>query len=253
MSRLPSDVSRALRVPLDDLAPGVRPLQGALARYIRRVHRLGVGDRLALFDPGTGMEADAELVEGPAPDVWCRLGEPRPSGYRPLPIHLIQGLGKADKPDEAIRSATALGAARVTLVQAERSVARVSAERSVSRLERWRRIAVEAARQSGRGNLPTLAGPTDLEQVLGAETAPFRITLAPHAPPLFERLADWRAGAAIAVLVGPEGGFEEEELRAAELAGFLPASLGPSILRTELAGVAALGALVALGAVREQD
>lgn len=243
-------MSRALRVPLDDLAPGVRPLHGALVRYIRRVHRLGVGDRLALFDPGTGMEADAELVEGPAPELWCRVGELRVSGYRALPIHLIQGLGKADKPDEAIRAATALGAASVTLVQAERSVARVSAERSASRLDRWKRIAVEAARQSGRGNVPTLAGPAELDQVLAAETAALRITLAPHAPPLFERLADWRASAAIAVLVGPEGGFDEHELRAAERANFLPASLGSSILRTELAGVAALGALVALSAVR---
>jgi 16S rRNA (uracil1498-N3)-methyltransferase len=243
-------VSKPLRVPVPDLAPGVRPLRGAVARYITRVHRLAQGDRLALFDPGAGTEADAELVDGPGPDVWCRIEPPRPSGYRPLPIHLIQGLGKADKPDEAIRAATALGVARVTLVQTERSVARLSAERGGARLERWQRIAVEAARQSGRGDVPSLAGPAALDDVLARELASFRITLAPHAAPLFERLAEWRASADIALLVGPEGGFEARELGAAERAGFLPASLGTTTLRTELAGVAALGALVALSATR---
>jgi 16S rRNA (uracil1498-N3)-methyltransferase len=246
-----ASVSRALRVPVDDLAPGVRPLPAALARYVTRVHRLSVGGRLGLFDPGTAMEADAELVDGPGPDVWCRIEALRPSGYRSLPIHLIQGLGKADKPDEAIRAATALGAARVTLVQTERSVARVSPERRMARLERWKRIAVDAARQSGRGDVPMLSGPAALDDVLAAEPGPFRITLAPHAAPLFERLGDWRPSNQLALLVGPEGGFDERELLAAERAGFLPASIGTTTLRTELAGVAALGALVALSAVRD--
>jgi 16S rRNA (uracil1498-N3)-methyltransferase len=245
-------VTKSLRVPLDDLAPGERPLPEALARYVRRVHRLSVGARLAMFDPGTGMEADAELVAGPGSHVWCRIEAPRPSGYRPLPIHLLQGLAKADKPDEAIRAATALGAARVTLVQTERSVARLSAERGEARLERWKRIAVEAARQSGRGDIPSLRGPAALPDVLAGERARFRIALAPHATPLFARLTEWEASAEIALLVGPEGGFDERELGAAERAGFLPASLGSTTLRTELAGVAALGALVALSATRPQ-
>jgi 16S rRNA (uracil1498-N3)-methyltransferase len=245
-------VSKPLRVPIDDLTPGVRPLRGALARYVTRVHRLSVGGRLALFDPGTGTEADAQLVDGPGPDVWCRIEEPRPSGYRALPIHLIQGLGKADKPDEAIRAATALGAARVTLVQTERSVARLSAERGAARLDRWKRIAIEAARQSGRGDVPRLGGPAALDDVLGAVVAPFRINLAPHATPLFERLSEWRSSVEIALLVGPEGGLDEGELASAERAGFLPASLGTTTLRTELAGIAVLGALVALSATRVQ-
>jgi 16S rRNA (uracil1498-N3)-methyltransferase len=245
-------VSKPLRVPIDDLTPGVRPLHGALARYVTRVHRLSVGARLDLFDPGTGLEADAELVDGPGPAVWCRIETPVPSGYRALPIHLIQGLGKADKPDEAIRAATALGASSVTLVQTERSVARVSPDRSAARLARWRRIAIEAARQSGRGDVPRLGGPAALDAVLGTLLAPVRITLAPHAPPLFERLAEWRPSVEIALLVGPEGGFDERELSSAEHAGFLPASLGTTTLRTELAGVAALGALVALSATRVQ-
>jgi 16S rRNA (uracil1498-N3)-methyltransferase len=191
-------------------------------------------------------------VEGPPPDLWCRIETTRPSGYRALPIRLIQGLGKADKPDEVIRAATALGAAAVTLVHTERSVARVSLERSAARLERWKRIAVEAARQSGRGDIPDLSGPAGLGEVLGHVTATHRVTLSPGAPPLFERLATWRSQQEVALLVGPEGGFDTAELSAAADSGFLPASLGATTLRTELAGVAALGALVAWSAVRAQ-
>jgi 16S rRNA (uracil1498-N3)-methyltransferase len=246
-------VPKPLRVSLDLLHSGVFPLPGPVARYVSRVHRLGLGDRLSLFDPSTGLEADAELVEGPAPGVWCRIETPRPSGYRPLPVVLIQGLGKADKPDEVIRAATALGVAGVALVQAERSVPRVAGERAAARLDRWRRIAVEAARQSGRGDIPSLTGPARLSEVLAAVTSPFRLSLTAGGEPLLRRLGAWRGRDGVTLLVGPEGGFDAAELLEAEQAGFLPASLGSTTLRTELAGVAALGALVALGASIEHD
>ncbi|HTV19644.1 MAG TPA: RsmE family RNA methyltransferase [Polyangiaceae bacterium] len=245
-------MSKPLRVPFDDLTPGLRPLAAALARYVTRVHRLRIGDRLALFDPAASTEADAELVDGPAPDVWCRVEALRPSGYRALPIRLIQGLGKADKPDEVIRAATALGAARVTLVHTDRSVARLPGERAAGRLERWHRIAVEAARQCGRGNIPELDGPRELGEVLPGEGAALRLMLAPDAEPLFERLAAWDTSRQVELLIGPEGGFDDAERSAAVAAGFLPASLGVTTLRTELAAVAALGALVALSAVRSR-
>jgi 16S rRNA (uracil1498-N3)-methyltransferase len=241
-------VSRPLRVPVDSLAEGLCPLRGPLARYVTRVHRRTPGDALLLFDPGTGMEADARLVEGPGPDAWCRVEPPRPSGYRPLPIRLMQGLGKADKAEEVIRAATALGAAAVMLVQTDRSVARIAGERAGAKLERYRRVAVEAARQCGRGDVPSLAGPAPLPEALAALGPGLRLRLAPNAPPLFEALGGWSAGEPLTLLIGPEGGFEERELGAAQDAGFLPASLGSTTLRTELAGVAALGALVAWAA-----
>ena len=239
---------KPLRVPLDGLAPGVCPLGAPLGRYVTRVHRLGPGSRLCLFDPETGLEAEGELVDGPSPEVWCRVDELRPSGYRPLPVHLLQGLGKADKPDEVIRAATALGVASVHLVQTERSVARLTAERASARIERWRRIAIEAARQSGRGVIPVLGGPSPLPDALAVVSAATRIILAASAEPLFCRLGRWRAREPLALLVGPEGGLDPGERLLAASAGFLPASLGSTTLRTELAGVAALGALVALAA-----
>jgi 16S rRNA (uracil1498-N3)-methyltransferase len=173
----------------------------------------------------------------------------RPSAYRPLPIRLIQGLGKADKPDEVIRSATALGVARVTLVHTERSVARPLGERAAGRAERWRRVAIEAARQSGRGDIPALEGPLALAAVLSEPSAACRIVLAPDAEPLLSRLSAWSPESSLELLVGPEGGFDSEEQRELGAAGFLPAALGTTTLRTELAGVAALGAVVAWSAL----
>jgi 16S rRNA (uracil1498-N3)-methyltransferase len=205
-----------------------------------------------LFDPAASREADAVLVDGPAPDVWCRVEALRPSGYQPLPIRLIQGLGKADKPDEVIRSATALGVARVTLVHTARSVARPVGERAAGRLERWRRIAIEASRQSGRGDIPALDGPLELGAVLSGASDVCRLMLAPDAEPLFERLATWGPDAPLELVVGPEGGFHAGEQHALPAAGFLPASLGTTTLRTELAGIAALGALVAWSALRNR-
>jgi 16S rRNA (uracil1498-N3)-methyltransferase len=139
------------------------------------------------------------------------------------------------------------------VAQTERSVARLADERGALRVERWTRIAIEAARQSGRGDIPLLRGPEPLGDALARVTAPLRITLAPGGEPLFARLRAWGAEEGVALLVGPEGGLDERELELAARAGFAPASLGATVLRTELAGVAALGALVALAALIRQD
>lgn len=239
-------VTKPLRVPLEDLTPGVRLLTGPVARYVGRVHRLGPGDQLLLFDPVVGVEAEARVGASEARGVYCEVGEVRPSGYLAHPITLLQGLAKAEKPDSVIRDATALGVGRIVFVETERAVARVSAERGAARHERWKRIAMEAARQSGRGNLPSILGPLPMTGALTASREDRRIVLLPGAPPLLGQLWKWQPEQSIALLIGPEGGLSSTEARLAEDAGFSPASLGATTLRTELAGVAALGALVAL-------
>jgi 16S rRNA (uracil1498-N3)-methyltransferase len=242
-----------LRVPLEGLAPGFRALTGPVARYIHRVHRLGQGDRLLLFDPALGLEADGWLRGVRPSGLDCEVGDVRQSDYRPYPITLFQGLAKGAKPDVTLRDATALGVERVVFVETERAVVHVTPERSSSRLERWKRIAAEAARQSGRGNTPTIQGPLPLARALSESDASRRIVLAPSGVPLLERLGSWDAGQTVALLVGPEGGLSPSELQLTEEIGFLPASLGSTILRTELAGVAALGALVAFSAARRMS
>lgn len=243
-------VAQPLRVPLEDLAPGLRQLTGPVARYVGRVHRLGPGDRLLLFDPARSLEAEAWLREGGPRGICCEVGEVRRSGYRCHPITLLQGLAKAEKPDHVIRDATALGIEKIVLVATERAVARPLAERGSARQERWRRIATEAARQSGRGDLPSIAGPLPLAEALAEAREEKRIVLMPGARPLLEALHDWHSGQSLALLVGPEGGLSEREIGRVQETGFTPASLGGTTLRTELAGVAALGALVALSAAR---
>jgi len=239
-----------LRVPLEGLEPGLRRLTGAVARYIQRVHRLGPGDWLGLFDPELGVEAEAEIIAAEVGALTCQLGGVRPSGYRALPIRLLQALAKGSKPDLTIREATALGVERIVFLESEHAVVRLEPERGASRRARWQRIAIEAARQCGRGNVPAIHGPLPLLDVVAQALEPQRLLLSPSGAPLLARLSDWQAGQAVALLVGPEGGLSPAEVSCAEAAGFRPSALGRTTLRTELAGVAALGALVAYAALR---
>jgi 16S rRNA (uracil1498-N3)-methyltransferase len=196
------------------------------------------------------MEAEGTLAAAPGDGMFCDVGELRPSSYRALPITLIQGLAKGMKPDLTLRDATALGVERVLFVATDHAVVELLVERASARQERWRRIAAEAARQSGRGNLPSVEGPLSFEAGLASARESRRIALTPGAAPLFEQLAGLEAGGSIALLVGPEGGLSEREIAASREAGFVSASIGGLVLRTELAASVALGALVAWSAAR---
>jgi 16S rRNA (uracil1498-N3)-methyltransferase len=203
-----------------------------------------------LFDPLLGVEAEAELVAAASGALQCQVGSVRTSSYRAQPICLLQALAKGSKPDATIAEATALGVERIIFLETERVVVRLEHERSSSRRSRWQRIAVEAARQCGRGKIPAIHGPLPLFDVLEQALEAQRLLLAPGGEPLLQRLASWQPGQAVALLIGPEGGLSAAEVARAEQRGFAPASLGPTTLRTELAAVAALGAVVAFAAVR---
>lgn len=236
---------KPLRVAVDGLVPGALRLSGDAAHYVLRVHRQAPGASLALFDPLAALEADATLVAAEKSSALCEVTNVRASTYRPHPIELLQAVGKGDKPERIIRDATALGVASIVLVQTERTVVKLDAERAEARRERWQRVAVDAARQSERGDVPRIAGPLPLEAALEAVTASERLVLAPGAEPLGDRLQRWARPAPLSFIVGPEGGLSDAELAAAQAHAFDPVSLGGTILRTELAGIAALGALVA--------
>jgi 16S rRNA (uracil1498-N3)-methyltransferase len=249
-------MARTLRVPLAALRAGERVLPEAEARYVTRVHRLGVGDVFVAFDPEERLEADVELVhvgrdvvgrDVVGRDVVGRLGEPRAARRTArTPVTLLQALGKSDKPERVLRDATALGVEAVVFVETARSVVHL-ADRAEGRRRRWRAIAVDAARQSGRGDVPEVTGPLSLPEALAvAEGASGRICLSPEATSTFQEVLDGSPpDAHVALLVGPEGGFTTDEVSAAKAAGFTPASFGELVLRTETAAVAALGAIVA--------
>ena len=233
-----------LRLPLDAIAPGPRALPAEAATYVTRVHRLGPGDRLLVFDPDLAVEAEAEVADVGRRAVVVEVGEVRPARRQPgRAVTLVQGVGKGDKLDSIVRDATELGAARIVPALCERSVARPDAGRSA----RWRRIAVEAARQCGRGDAPVIEPPLPFAKaiLLGRDPAALCLCLDPAAEqPLGPALATLGARAAV-LAVGPEGGLTAAELAAAEAAGFVRVTLGPLTLRTETVCAAVLGALLA--------
>jgi 16S rRNA (uracil1498-N3)-methyltransferase len=242
-------LAKSVRVPLSGLEPGERKLDAKTAHYLCDVLRLRAGETFVAFDPGALSEADARLAES-HDGAYCNVGPLRPSARGvDSGIVLVQALGKGDKTEQVVRAATALGAAEVHLVESARSVARAG-QRSELKRARLESIALDAARQSGRADVPKLVGPQAFEHELLAwrDTPALKLCLVPGgAHSLRSLTTDWSLGSPIALLIGPEGGLSESEVALATEAGFQSARLGELVLRTEIAGIAALGALVLLG------
>jgi 16S rRNA (uracil1498-N3)-methyltransferase len=232
-----------LRVPFPLTAAGLFALPAEAATYVTRVHRLEVGDAFLAFDPERATEADAELIEISKRGAVARITAIRPASVRPARgVTLIQGACKGDKMDAIVRDATELGATRIIPAITARSVARPDAARA----DRWRRIAVEAARQCGRGDAPIIDAPTALAAALApSEGVTMALCLDPtSAIPLGARLQIVAAATNVTILVGPEGGLDDAELDDAARAGFTRVRLGGLVLRTETVCAAVLGALV---------
>jgi 16S rRNA (uracil1498-N3)-methyltransferase len=241
---------RTLRVAVTGLSPGERRLDSNAAHYLARVHRLRRGDPFVAFDPEARLEAPGEILTVDREAVVVRLGEAeRARAVPPFDVTLVQCAGKGDKTDEVVRASTALGVGRVLVAESARSIGRLDAERADKRRERWRAVALDAARQSGRGDTPDIEGPRPLDAVLAvlAGDTATKLCLDPAATATIAE-AVRRDGAvrSYVLLVGPEGGLSDEELVLAERTGFTRIRLGPFVLRTELAATAALGALLAL-------
>lgn len=240
-----------VRVPLPRIEPGEVALDGNAAKYVARVRRLGPGDAFVAFDPERALEADASVLDARPGRVRVRLGEARPASVRATrAVTLVQAIGKGDKLDAVVRDATELGATRIVPAIASRSIPRIA--EAAARTARWRRIAVEAARQCGRGDAPAVEAPVNLAEAvrrIASEPAPpegrSALCLDPSGDePLGPRLRALSAREEVAIVVGPEGGLDETELAVARDAGFARVSLGPFVLRTETVCAAVLGALL---------
>ena len=223
-------------------------LPSQAAHHALRVLRLRPGDEVVLFD-GTGGEWPGRLVEPGrgGQDVRVTLSDWREvERESPLVLTLAQALPAADKMDWVAQKAVELGAAAIQPLVAGRSVVRLAGERAEKRLEHWRQVIVSACEQCGRNRLPVLGPLFDLPHYLAQPAAAneMRLLLSPHQGLRLSALS--RPGAGVTLLVGPEGGFTEGEEAAARSAGFQPVSLGPRVLRTETAGIAAIAAIMAL-------
>jgi 16S rRNA (uracil1498-N3)-methyltransferase len=237
---------KLLRVPVISLAEGELTLDEPTSRYVAKVHRLGPGITFLAFDPVQGLETEALITEV-GRRVSCRAGALRAaSRRRPLDVTLIYALAKGEKVELVVRDATALGASRVVLVHSERSVVRLDPARAAQRLKRLTAVAVESARQCGRGDLPAIEGPVAIDAALSCYGEGLPLILdAGSDRPLYRALRAWTAGSKVQLAVGPEGGFTPAELDTAARHGWTAVCLGPLTLRTETAAVAALAALLA--------
>jgi 16S rRNA (uracil1498-N3)-methyltransferase len=223
-------VTRRLVLPEGFLSDGDHALPEDLAHYVRRVLRLKPQDELLLSD-GAGQEADGIIVDHGRVLIRNTQAAPAPLGPE---LTLIQGVGKGDKMDAVVRQATELGVRHIVPVLCERSVAQHQ-----NRGSRWRAIAEDAVRVSGRARRPVIEAVIPLSELWDRPRAEKSLCLMLDAPALMPS----KLGSA-EILIGPEGGLTAEELEKAQAGGFSLVHLGPHTLRTETAGPAVLAVLM---------
>jgi 16S rRNA (uracil1498-N3)-methyltransferase len=233
------------RLPLSPLRRGELPLPDASAHYLTHVLRLRVGDRFEAFDPREGSVARGDIVSIDDEIVVVHLEAPHASEPPSAPVVLIQGYPKGDKLADIVRDATELGVTIVIPAVCARSVARPDPSKAALRGQRLEAVAAEAARQCGRTRAPTVLAPIPWADALGTASA-----LGTRGFVLFERatvplrddLLSLDQDEPVAFAIGPEGGLTDEEVALAEREGFAARSIGTTILRTETAATAVLGA-----------
>ena len=222
-------------------------LEDAAAHHLARVLRLREGDTLTVFN-GRGGEYPAVLGARQGRTVTARLGNhDAVDRESPLDITLLQGVARGERMDLIVQKATELGVARILPVLAERSVVKVDARQRERKLEHWQSIAISACEQCGRNRVPEVTAPAELGAAIAAlPPGGLRCLLAADgAEPLAAAARGAREG--VVLLIGPEGGLAENERRFAGAHDFRAYRLGPRILRTETAGLAALAALQTVG------
>ena len=230
----------------DAITPSTIRITGDLLHHLRDSLRLRPGDSLALNDGcGTRYRVEVTHVTSQAIDsrIIDRQTEPT---HKTSPIVLGQSLIKGDKMDWVIQKATELGVAAIAPIHSTHSVIKPNPERLEHQRSRWERIARDAAQQSERWTIPTLADPVDLAGIcLQYASAPLKGMLVERSngPSLSAIPLPSDRQRPIVLLIGPEGGWAPEEQRLAQEQGFLPLALGPRILRAETAAIAALSIL----------
>lgn len=219
-------------------------LTGADGKHIAKSLRMHPGENLILCDSiGTDYHCEIDRIDGETVTVrilnFCRSVS-EPSVYATL----YQAFPKADKMDTVVQKAVELGVSRIVPVTTARCISRPDAKAARKKGERWQKIAEEAAKQSGRGVIPQVAAPMDLQGAV-LEAAPEGITLF-----FYEGGGESIASLvqpqdrSVSIFIGPEGGFTEEEVAFAKENGARVVTLGPRILRTETAPIAALAAIM---------
>lgn len=213
------------------------------SHYVSRVLRLRRGSELTLFDGG-GAEYAAAITDIAKNGVTVMTGEPRQRNIEsPLGIHLVQGISRGDRMDHVVQKATELGVRRIAPVTTEFSVVRLDPEKAAKRVQHWTKIAQSSCEQCGRNTVPAIDAPQTLATFLAGARPADGYVLHPDADRKLTALSP--STGEVDLLIGPEGGLSDTEYKQAEAAGFVACSLGPRILRTETAAIAAIAVLQA--------
>ena len=217
-------------------------LPDAAANHLARVLRLREGDGCVLFN-GDGHDYDARITAISKRGVLADITGARVIGNEsPLHVTLLQGIARGEKMDLILQKATELGVAAIVPVMAERTEVKLDAERTGKRVAHWHNVIASACEQSGRARLPSLAAPAALGEAAHAvDAGATKLTLDPTGDVSLATVQV--ATNAVVVAIGPEGGWSPRDRDMLSAAGFIGLRLGPRILRTETAGLAAIAAL----------
>ncbi|SFR55833.1 16S rRNA m(3)U-1498 methyltransferase [Marinobacter daqiaonensis] len=215
------------------------PLDENAAHHVGKVLRMQPGQPLVLFN-GDGHNYPSELEEVGKKAVTARVLDCRESGCEPsLRIVLGQVISKGDRMDYAVQKSTELGVDTLVPLTSERCDVKLRGDREDKRVRHWQQVAISAAEQCGRATVPRVAGLASLEEWFGlAADCDLRLVLHHRTDQPLDTLQRPHDG--IALLIGPEGGLTGDEIAVAREAGFHPAAIGPRVLRTETAPVAAI-------------
>lgn len=210
------------------------------ANHVGRVLRMQHGQSLELFN-GDGNNYACTIIDVNKKQVQVQIESLTANPVEsPLRIHLGQGISRGDRMDFAIQKAVELGVTEITPLFTERCGVKLDGERLAKRNEQWQKIAISACEQSGRSVVPTVHPAISLTQWLAQPTKELALTLDPRASATIKTLAP---ASAIRLVIGPEGGFTDQEVAITANAGFNGIQLGPRILRTETAALTAISAL----------
>lgn len=224
-------------------------IRGGDVNHIKNVLRMKVGEELSVSNGVDGREYRCAIAEFSEETVRCELRFIKEDGVElPSRIYLFQGLPKADKMELIVQKAVELGAYQVIPVATRRSVVRLDEKKAAAKVSRWQAVALAAAKQSRRGVIPQVCPVMSFKQALAyAGDIPVKLIpyeLADHMDKTRELIDNLEPGQDIAVFIGPEGGFEEDEIETARASGSVPVTLGRRILRTETAGMTVLSWLI---------
>ena len=226
-----------LFLPPEKLASKQIIITGEQARYLSLVHRINPGEQLIIFD-GLGNRYICKILHSRKKEVIVEQMKKEPySAESPIAITLAQGIAKGNKMDLIIQKSTELGVKKIIPL-----ITRRTQIRHTDKTDRWRKIALSASQQSGRGKIPDITEPVNFKEFLEKQEADRGIILSEEEKErnLKKTLNDFHGITRITLLVGPEGGFSKEEKSTAIQKGFVSVSLGPRILRTETAPITAL-------------